>query len=217
VEFRQERYAQAKTLLEEGLALHRAAHDHWAIALTLCNLGETMRMEGDLATAAQLLEEGLEAQRALGDKGVMATPLLNLADVAREQGDLERAVNLTHEALAIASEVGPLFAVVDALDGMAEIASSQGQSALATQVFALATLLREAHHIPRPSGQAKVCATRIDALRATLGEEAYTAAWEQGQKLSLDDAIQLMSALLSAPETVTASPNATAPGRRGRT
>jgi hypothetical protein len=182
--------------------------------LTLCNLGEAMRMEGDLTAAAQLLEEGLEAHRALGDKGVMATPLLNLADVAREQGDLERAAILTYEALAIATEVGPMFAVVDALDGMAEIASSRGRSALATQAFALATLLRETHHIPRPSGQAKACAARIDDLRATLGEAAFAAAWDQGQELSLDGAIQLMSHLLSAPETVTASANATASSRR---
>ena len=216
VEFRQERYAQARALLEESLALHRVAHDHWSIALTLCNLGETMRMEGDLTTAALLLEEGLEAQRALGDKGVIATPLLNLADVAREQGNLERAAMLTHEALTIASEAGPMFAVVDALDSMAEIAYAQGQSALATQLFALATVLRETYHIPRPVGHAKLCATRIDELRATLGEEAFTTAWDQGQKLSLNKAMELTSALLCAPETATARSNTTAPGPRRR-
>jgi predicted ATPase/transcriptional regulator with XRE-family HTH domain len=216
VEFRQECYAEAKALLEESLALHRAAHDHWAIALTLCNLGETMRMEGDLATAALLLEEGLEVQKALGDKGVLATPLLNLADVAREQGDLERAAMLAYEALTTASEVGPRFAVVDALDSMAEIASSQGRSALATQLFALAILLRETYHIPRPVGQAKMCATRIDELHATLGDMAFTKAWDQGKKSSLDEAIQSVSALVRALETETASQNATVSGRKGR-
>jgi hypothetical protein len=99
---------------------------------------------------------------------------------------------------------------------MAEIAYSQGRSAPATQVFGLATLLRETHHIPRPSGHAKLCATRIDELHAMLGEEAYLRAWAQGQKLSLEEAIQLMGTLLSAPETMTASPNATdQPGRNG--
>jgi len=194
VEFRQERYAQAKALLEESLALHRAAHDHWAMALTLCNLGETTRMGGDLTTAALLLEEGLEVQRELGDKGIMATPLLNLADVVREQGDLERAANLTHDALTIASEAGPMFAVVDALDGMAEVESTQGRLTLATRLFALATFLRETRRIPRPSGQSKVCATRIDELRAMLSEETFTTAWDQGQRWSVDEAIQLLSA-----------------------
>jgi len=206
VEFLQERYAQAKSLFEEGLALQRAANNHWSIAITLCNLGETMRMEGGLTTAARLIEEGVELYRELGDRGEIAYGLVNLADVVREQGDLERAAMLNHEALTIASELGAMLAVVRALESMAEIAYSQGQSALATQVIALATILRETHHMPRSGRHAKMCATRIDALRATLGEEAFAAAWEQGKKSSLDAAIQLMSTLLSAPETVTASP-----------
>jgi DNA-binding NarL/FixJ family response regulator len=99
---------------------------------------------------------------------------------------------------------------------MAEIAYALGRSALATKVFALATILRETHHIPRQSSQAKMsCATRIDALRATLGEEAFTAAWEQGQNWSLDEAIQRMSVLLSASKSETAHQNGTTSDRTG--
>jgi predicted ATPase/transcriptional regulator with XRE-family HTH domain len=213
VAFRQERYAQAISLFEEGLALHRAAQDQWSVAVTLCNLGEAMRMEGHLTAAALLIEEGLEVHRALGDRGEIAYALVNLADVMREQGDLERAAMRNHEALVIAREVGAPFAVVGALDSMAEIAYSQGRSALATQVFALTTILRETHHMPRSGRHAKLCATRINALHATLGEKAFTAAWVQGQNQSVDEAIQLMSALLCALETVPPSTNATAPGR----
>jgi predicted ATPase len=216
VEFRQERYAQAKSLFEEGLALQRAANNQSEIAFTLCNLGETMRMEGDLTTAAMSIEEGLELYRELGDRRDIAYGLVNLADVVREQGDPERAAVLYHEALTIASEVGAVVAVVGALDSMAELAYSQGRSALATQVFALATILRETHHLPRSGRDATMCATRIDALHATLGEVAFTKASARGQKLSLGEAIELLSTLPSAAETVTASPNATAAGRNGR-
>jgi predicted ATPase/DNA-binding CsgD family transcriptional regulator len=216
VESRQERLAQAILLFEEGLALHRAAQDHHAIALTLCNLGEVMLKVGDLTAAAKLIEEGLEVHRALGERGVRAAPLLSLAEVAREQGDLKRAAVLTFEALTIASEVGPLFAVFDGLESMAEVAYSHGRSALAAEVFALATTLRETHHIPLPSGHAKMlCATHIDALRTTLGDQAFTTAWEKGQKWSVDEAIQLMSALLRDPKTETARQNGTKSGRTG--
>jgi hypothetical protein len=123
---------------------------------------------------------------------------------------------LTHEALTVASVAGPMFAVVDALDSVAEIAYAQGRSPLTTHVFALATLLRETHDIPRPVGHAKLYATRIDELRATLGEEAFTTAWNQGLKWSLDKAIDQMNALLCAPETAPPNPNATMPTRGGR-
>jgi tetratricopeptide (TPR) repeat protein len=206
VAFRQERYAKAMSLFEEGLVLQRAAHNQWDIAITLCNLGATRALQGDLATAARLMEEGLELHRELGERGDIAYALVNLTDVVREQGDLERAAILNHEALTIANEVGAMFAAVGALDSMAEIAQSQGRSALATQVFALGTTLRETHHLPRSGHNARMCATRIDELRATLGDEAFTGTWDLGQKWSLDEAVHLMSTLLSAPETVTASP-----------
>jgi hypothetical protein len=142
--------------------------------------------------------------------------LLNLADVTREQGNLERAARLTYEALMIASEAGPMFAVVDALDSMAEIAYAQRRSPLATHIFALATLLRETHDIPRPVGQTKACAARMDELHAMLGDKAFAAAWDQGQTLSLDEAIRLMSALMSASGAVTDHQNAVAHTRNGR-
>jgi predicted ATPase/transcriptional regulator with XRE-family HTH domain len=213
-EFLQERYTDAKSLFEESLALQRTANNHRSIAITLCNLGEIMRMEGDLTTAAVMIGEGLDLYRELGDRGEMAYGLVNLADVVRERGDLERAALLNHEALAIAGEVGATFAVVRALESMAEIACLRGHSALATQVFALATILRETHHLPRTGRHAKTCAARIDELHATSGKEPFAAAWDRGKHLSLDEAIQL----LGTPQTVTASrrPNATAPGRNGR-
>lgn len=74
---------------------------------------------------------------------------------------------------------------------------------MATQVFALATTLRETHHLPRSGRHAKMCANRTDELHATLGDEAFTRAWDHGQDLSADEAIQLTSALLSAHETCT--------------
>jgi tetratricopeptide (TPR) repeat protein len=216
VAFRQEDYAQAISLFEEGLALHRLAQNHWSIAIALSNLGEAMRLQGDLTRAALLIEESLEIQRALGERGEIAYALVNLADVTREQGDLARAAALTHEALTTASEVGAPFAVVGALDCMAEIAYAQGRSAVATQVFALATSERETHHMPRSGRHARICASRISALCATLGEETFTAVWEQGQKLSVDEAIQQMRTLLCVPKAVAPSPETTAPARRRR-
>jgi predicted ATPase/DNA-binding XRE family transcriptional regulator len=212
VEFRQERYAQATALFEEGLALQREAHDHWSVALTLCNLGGAIAMEGDLTSAARLIEESLELHRKFGDRGEIAYTLLNLAEIAREQGDLERAATLNHEALTIAIDVGATFAVVRALESIAEIAYSRRRPTLATRLFALATLLRETHHLARSGRHAKECAARIDDLHASLGEGAFTAAWDQGQTWSVDDAVQLLSTAM----TETVSQNATAPGRTAR-
>jgi hypothetical protein len=78
---------------------------------------------------------------------------------------------------------------------------------------AVTTTLREDHHAPRSSHDAKVYACRVDGLRAMLGA-AYTAAWDLKQNRSLDEAIQLMRALMRAPETEAASHNASVTWRR---
>jgi ATP/maltotriose-dependent transcriptional regulator MalT len=215
VAYHQERYAEAATLIEESLALHRTANNQWSIALSLNNLGEMVFAQGDLARAETLLEESLALLRELGDNGEAVYTLRTLSDVARKQGDLERAAMLGHEALKIACEVGQMVAAVDALETVAEAADSQGRSALATQVFALATALRETHHLPRPVGNDKVCDIRIDDLHASLGDQAFTAAWEQGQSWSLDEAMRSISVLLSAPTSEVACQSGTTSGRTG--
>jgi predicted ATPase/DNA-binding XRE family transcriptional regulator len=216
VEYRQEHYAKAISLFEEGLALQREANDHWSVAVTLSNLGEAMQMQGELTTAAQLLEESLELHRELGDKGETAYTLRNLADVVREQGNLERAALLNCESLAIASEAGIMFAAVDALESMAEVTHAQGRDALAAQLLGLATVLREKHQMPRPNRNDRNYASRIDDLRATLGEKAFATAWAQRQSLSLEEALKLVNAHEAGQETVTTRPKEVAPSRHGR-
>jgi predicted ATPase/DNA-binding XRE family transcriptional regulator len=213
VEYRQDHYAKAISLFEEGLALHRAANDQWSVATTLCNLGEAMQMQGELARASHLLEESLELQKELGDKGDIAYTLRNLANVAREQRNLERAALLLCESLAIASEVGTRFAAVGALEGVAEVAHAQGRGALAAQMLALATVLRERYQIARSNRDDINCASTINDLRATLGEEAFATAWAQGQKLSLKEAIELVRAQEAGEGTAAARRKVETPAR----
>ena len=191
VAYNQAQYATAVTLNEEGLALHREADDQWSIALTLNNLGEAARAQGNLSHAARLLEQSLALYREVGDKGEAAYTLRNLGDVAREQGDLERAGQLTHESLLVGCEVGDKFVVVGALDSAAEIAYAMRRSAVAAQLFALATVLREKHQLPRSSASDAQYMARIDDVSTTLGAKAFAKEWARGQSSSLREAMVL--------------------------
>jgi predicted ATPase/DNA-binding XRE family transcriptional regulator len=194
VAYQQEQYERAITLYEESLELHRQANDQWSIALTLSNLGEALCVRGDLSKGATLLEESLALYRELGDKGDIVDTLRTLSDVAREQGDLERAAKLSRESLALAHEVGANFIVVGVLESMAEIAYAQKQPALDVQLLALATMLRETYRIPRTGRDDARYISRIEDLRAALGDKAFSAAWAHGQALSLEEVVELVSA-----------------------
>jgi predicted ATPase/DNA-binding XRE family transcriptional regulator len=194
VAYQQEQYERAIALYEESLELHREANDQWSIALTLSNLGEVLCVGGDLSKGEMLLEESLALYRELGDKGDVVDTLRTLSDVAREQGDLMRAAKLSRESLALAHEVGANSIVVGVLESMAEIAYAQERFALAGQLLALATMLRETYRIPRAGRDETRYVSRIEDLRVTLGSEAFSAAWAHGQMLSLEEVIELVSA-----------------------
>lgn len=192
VAYHTEQYARASELYEECLALQRAADDHWSVAVTINNLGEVARAQGDLAQAVALLEESLTRYAAIDDKDGMASTLCNLGDATREQGDLERALHLYARSVATAHEAGLTSCAAGGLDGAAEVAHAQEQATQATRLFALATALREKHQVRRlPRDQARR-ASQIAELRATLGDDAFTAVWAEGRVMSLEDALALM-------------------------
>jgi predicted ATPase len=200
VAYQQEQYERAITLYKESLELHREANDQWSIALTLSNLGEALCVRGDLSTGAALLEESLALYRELGDKGDVVDTLRTLSNVAREQGDLQRAATLSRDSLALAHEVGANFIVVGVLESMAEIACAQKRPELGVQLLALATMLRETYRIPRARRDEARFRSRIEDSRATLGGEAFSAAWAYGRTLSVEDVIELASARETSEE-----------------
>ena len=67
------------------------------------------------------------------------------------------------------------------------------QASLEARLFALATDLREKHQWLRSASDYARCASRIAALRAALGEDAFTAEWAQGRAMSLEDALSLVA------------------------
>lgn len=97
----QDDYALATTLLEESLALYRAAKDNRGVALALGNLGMIAFAQGDYARATELHEESLEHFRKLEDRIGIASALSELGNIAMYQNDLARAERLLEESLAL--------------------------------------------------------------------------------------------------------------------
>jgi predicted ATPase/DNA-binding XRE family transcriptional regulator len=186
---RQERYAQAMPFYEESLALHRASGDQQGAAVTLSNMGAAALLSGDLRRAETLLEECLALFTVLGETVGMSSVLINLAELAREQGELERAAQRYRDGMAKAREVGAKANLVESLDGTAEVARRQGRAEQATRLFALATELRECYQMPRSPGEHERLSTKLNSLRAILGDMAFTAYWAIGRAMSLDQAL----------------------------
>jgi non-specific serine/threonine protein kinase len=190
-------------LFEESLALERQLDDTYGIALRLVNLLGVVTTQGDYGRAWALGEESLALWRELGDSYFIAASFNNLGDVARLQGDYERATALYEESLALCRKLRDdndrRNVITSVLEGIGRLAGARGQPARGARLFGFADGLRRAtgrRILPRDRAEHEEA---LAALRTSLGEEAYAAAWAEGPALSLDEAVALALEVDHAP------------------
>ncbi|MGY4707116.1 tetratricopeptide repeat protein [Candidatus Bipolaricaulota sp. J31] len=126
---------EARTLLEEGLALARAAGDDREIAFILTALAEVTAFSGDYPKAEELLKDALELARAAGDRFGVAWTLNTLGTVSWNMGAYERAKAFYQEGLAIERERGDLRGMAITLNNLGIIHGLLGELKKARELF----------------------------------------------------------------------------------
>jgi predicted ATPase/class 3 adenylate cyclase len=181
--------AREAALTEASLAVWRELDDSWGTARTLNNLGYEAYLQGDLDRAVSLLDEGVTLAREAGDRSVLAYIVDSRGVVAEAQGELERATDLYQEALALSQQVGNPLVEAFALSSLAGMAARQGQPACAARMWGAASALRDAIGTRLPLEEEERFAGPVSAVREFLGEDAFTAAWEDGRAQPLDQVV----------------------------
>jgi tetratricopeptide (TPR) repeat protein len=93
--------AAAPALLEEAVAVARAAGDQRELAFALCYLGIARRQRGDDAAAAELYAEAVAAGRASGDLAALGAVLAMVGELHGDCGEYDSAQSLLEEALEL--------------------------------------------------------------------------------------------------------------------
>jgi predicted ATPase/DNA-binding SARP family transcriptional activator len=187
----QKDYERATDLYQQALTLQRELGDRASIAISLGNLAELAHLQGDRGRASALYEEALALQRELGDRRNTAFSLINLGAMVAQQGDDRRARSLYKEGLLLSREVGARDLQADALEHLSWLAASHGQLCQAARLGGCAEALREALAIPLSPMSQDDHDQVVQAMRATLGEIAFAAAWDEGRALPLEEATAL--------------------------
>jgi tetratricopeptide (TPR) repeat protein len=182
---------RAAALLEECLALRRALGNTQGIASALSGLGRVAEGLGDYPRAAALLEESLALNRELGDRGGIAESLSGFGMVAYRQGEYRRAAALYAESIGCSHEIGARALVAEGLEGLAWVADAGGQAQRAARLGGAAQALREALGMPLPLYQQDGHDQAVTAMRAVLGEGAFTLVWAAGAALSPEQAVAM--------------------------
>jgi non-specific serine/threonine protein kinase len=162
-------YDAAPPLLEESLALHRAAGDRRGEATVLDALGSVAHYQADFPRAFAHLQQSLALVRALGDAAGIAGALNNLGHAAWHVHQLAAAHGHLSESLELWRGLGNGFEVGNVLWSVGLVARDGGNPEAARAAFAegISTL--------RPVSGHGVITRMLDGLASlilTAGEPA---------------------------------------------
>jgi predicted ATPase len=182
----------ARRRLEQNLPFFRETKDRQHICFTLGRLGEIARAEGNYELAKKYSSEGLEIARELGGKMQIASASVNLGFVAVYDGELNSARSLFVESLARARELDSKPGVAFALLGFASAAATEKQARRAVHLLAVVDTLLEGGDKGSldPADEAEY-KRNLALARAQLDEAVFNAAWAEGQKMTVEQAVEL--------------------------
>src|SRR5688572_28748544 len=183
--------ASARQMNEESLALFREMGDRWAVGQLLNNQACVASDQREYAEARLLLQESLLIRRQLGDKAGLALSLNTLADVVLDEGVFADARPLLDESLVINRELGDQTAIAYLIEDYGGLAAAEGRPEKALRLAGFAAALRESIGAPLPPAEQARVDRMIAPARAALSESSGTIAWETGQSMVLERAIEL--------------------------
>lgn len=188
-------FAAARTLSEESLAIRRILGEPWHIAISLMLVGKVALHQRDYENARVRLAESVHLFRHLGDRLNLASALRTLAQLSLAQQDIARAHSLVCESLGHTHALGQTLGIAACLEIAAEIVLIQALPRHAATLLGAAGALRDATDA-RPQWEGGAALDRLlEETHAALGAEGFSAAWETGRGLSLEDAVAAVIAI----------------------
>lgn len=159
-------------------------------ARALMALGVVRRAQGDFEAARPFFEPSLAIYREIGNPVGEAVSLNHLGGVARAQGELAEARALFVQNLTLHRQLGAQGGIADSLEGLTAVAHGQSQSEWAVRLGGSAAALRESIGSPLPPVEQEKVDKTMASAREALGEAAFTAAWDAGRAMTLDESVE---------------------------
>ena len=204
--FNQNNHQNAIPLLQEAHTRHQALHDPTGVWLALLYLAAATAVLGDTDRAIAFSEECL----ALCDtRGAYPSKIYALSGLGLSRwlsGNRQEAHRLIREGLPAARRFDDRWILAHYLEMLAWITGADGHHARAARLLGAAHTIWRSTGIP-PSGPRYLAPSHDHCghiTRHALGDKQFTASFQHGTRLTLDQAID--HALDNTNETATAQP-----------
>jgi predicted ATPase len=183
-------WAGARPLLDDSLRLYRELGDEPRVLWGTRALAWAHAEFGDLEGARPLYEEALRQARAAGNRLGESVVLGSLAWLAVREGRVQDSAALVKESLRLKRDLADRIETAIGLCHAARAIADLGGVETAARLIACYQALSE------ELGGSYRWVTRMNdetlpIIRAELDDVAFAEAWQQGQKLTADEAVAL--------------------------
>ncbi|MDQ3653786.1 MAG: tetratricopeptide repeat protein [Chloroflexota bacterium] len=180
---------QAIALLEESVSVARESGDAEDVGGALNGLGYVYYAFGDLERARLLIDEAVSILRSVGRHGVLPQALHSLGEVLRVSNDLAGAHDAYREAVIVAQDAGTKPQVLQGIEGLAMVLAAQGNAGRAARLLGAMDAHRTEMGMAYDPSIVEEHDRTVAALRTALGDADFTAAWDAGRALALEEAV----------------------------
>jgi predicted ATPase/class 3 adenylate cyclase len=183
--------AQAKIYLDEAVSLAAGMQNEWATAMSLFGMARVAAGMGDLETARAKFKQSADLARKMGNKRQMYSCYSELAHILRENGELEEPLGIYRDLLPKWKDLGHRAAVAHELECIAYILSKKDQPQRAVTILGAADSLRRTIGSTATPLELVEYESELSSLHEKMDGAAFQSAWQEGQRLNMEEAIAL--------------------------
>jgi predicted ATPase/DNA-binding CsgD family transcriptional regulator len=195
------RFREAEPYMKLALTGFSELGDDINVAVSHQSLAMTAYGQGELARARDHAETAIALLRTTGNLTFAPSMLQLLALIACDCGDARDAAAAIKEALARGPAAGEPSIPPGRMATVAVLAVSRGLASRAVRLHAAATARAMTLGVPFLLPERTAYERAMERARATLGEEAFAAAWAKGELMTLDEAAREVAAIVDALES----------------
>jgi tetratricopeptide (TPR) repeat protein len=155
----------------------------------LSALGRLEAVKGNFETARALIEKSITHAIELGNRNHYLWDRAQLGHVLVQQGPSPEARKIFIETAQEFLKDGNIVGVCYSLEGMAALFVETDKSAVAARLIGWADAIREKINDLRPLLEQQAVDKIIAACVAEMGEAAFSDAYEEGQRMTMDEAV----------------------------
>ena len=179
---------EAQKYLEESLELTREVGDKSGITYALTNLSSIAFRRGNIEQAQNYTEESLKMRIELGDKNGIAYSLFNLGEIYYRRKKYDKAREYHSESLSLRLEIHDKHGIAVSMLSFSEILINEKEFSASAKILGASENILKSLGMDEVTKEFIKLKRLISELTVKLSPEEFKKYYEEGNKLSLEEA-----------------------------